>query len=111
MLQNGLRGLDRNAIDIGHGGGLGRDDLLFGGGDLGVEVGFERVATRIGLGGKLGMRGLADGDRLGLGVGQRLFMRGGGGGGFVLRLGGGGEIRIDLVLARRARHCNSPKSR
>ena len=38
-LDDGRGGVDRDAADVGHGGGLGRGDGLLGLGELGVELG------------------------------------------------------------------------
>jgi hypothetical protein len=56
-------GVDRNAAHIGHGGGLGGGNALLGLGELGVELGFERLAVRVRFRRQLVARLVGDGLR------------------------------------------------
>src|SRR5215470_2909105 len=62
------------ALDVRHGGLFGRGDLLLGLGELAVELGLERLAPRLALGGEPRMRLARDRSPAAVGVGERLLI-------------------------------------
>src|SRR5689334_15934347 len=97
-LDDGAGGVLGDAAHVAHGRLFGRGDALLSVRELGVELVFQALASRIGLG-RLPLTHLA-GDCLGAGagVGQRLLVGGDGGIGVLLQAAGLGDVVVDALL-------------